>query len=78
MIYMVLMAALIERSIIFVSKSKVRLSACMYTIGNFISPFKWLHVFVTIVPLTLTDVLEAPVPVMLGITKDVFEAFDYK
>lgn len=39
---------------------------------------KWLHVFVTIVPLTLTDVMEAPVPVMLGVTKEVFKTFDYK
>ena len=78
LIYMVLVAALIERSIVFVSKSKTRLSACMYTLTNMLSPLKWLHVFVTIIPTTLIDILEAPVPVLLGLTKDVFKTFDYK
>jgi hypothetical protein len=49
----------------------------MYTIKHLLSPFKWWHVFITIVPLSLTDVLEAPVPVLLGITRDVFNTIDY-
>jgi DENN (AEX-3) domain len=64
------MAVLLERSIIFVSNSKNRLSSALFTVRNLISPFKWWHVFIPIVPTSLMDVIEAPVPVLLGLTKD--------
>lgn len=37
---------------------------------SLLKPFNWWHVFITIIPKSLLEVIEAPVPVMLGLTKE--------
>lgn len=41
-------------------------------------PFKWWHIFITIVPLNLLEVIEAPVPIMIGILREEFETLDFQ
>ena len=41
-------------------------------------PFRWWHVFISIVPLSIIDVIEAPVPVMLGLIKEEYETLEIK
>jgi len=36
-------------------------------------PFKWWHIFIAVVPLSLLEVIEAPVPVMIGLLKEQYE-----
>ena len=41
-----------------------------------INPFKWWHVFIAVVPLSIIEVIEAPVPVMMGLLKEQYETLD--
>mmetsp|Transcript_31679 Transcript_31679/g.23481 ORF Transcript_31679/g.23481 Transcript_31679/m.23481 type:complete len:86 (-) Transcript_31679:86-343(-) len=69
---------LMERSLIFVSNSKNRLSSTMFTLRTLLAPFRWWHIFIPIVPLNLMDVVEAPVPVLLGILNEQFITLNYE
>jgi hypothetical protein len=39
-------------------------------------PFKWVHIFISIVPLNLIEVIEAPVPLIIGLLKEQFKSIE--
>lgn len=61
-------SVLLERSTIFVSSSTAKLSAAVLGINELISPFKWCHAMIPVLPSELLDVLEAPFPILVGLT----------
>ena len=58
---------MLEKSIVFVSESPGLLTSAVLGIYNLIRPFIWPHVVVPILPLSLFEILEAPVPILIGI-----------
>ncbi len=58
---------LLEQKILFVSSHKSLLYSFATAITSFIFPFVWMHVFVPIIPESMTTALEAPFPFIMGI-----------
>ena len=66
-----LSAVLLEKSIIFVGKSNL-VSSAILGLNCLLYPFKWCFALVPILPHPLIDMIEAPVPLLVGITKREF------
>lgn len=67
-----LSALLLERRVIFVSRSLQRLSDCCNAALAMIYPLDWQHVFIPILPRKLIDFVCSPTPYLVGIlTADV-------
>lgn len=64
--FWLILAVLQEKSIVFVSKNLALLSSCVLGILALIRPFKWPYLMVPIVPNSLKEVLDAPVPLVAG------------
>ena len=65
--FWLLSAVLQEKSIIFISKNLGLLSSCVLGICALLRPFKWYNLTVSIVPDSLKEILDAPIPVIAGI-----------
>ena len=59
---------LLERKIILLCNSKAALSQIAHALINLIFPFKWIHVYVPILPEKLKLFLDSPVPYIIGIS----------
>ena len=58
---------MLEKSIVFVSESLGLLTSAVLGMYNLLRPFTWPHVVVPVVPMSLFEVLEAPIPILIGI-----------
>lgn len=65
--FWLVLAVLQEKSVVFVSKNLGMLSSCVVGILALIRPFKWTNLMVPIIPNSLREVLDAPVPLVAGI-----------
>lgn len=65
--FWLVLAVLQEKSVVFVSKNLGLLSSCVVGILALIRPFKWTNLMVPIVPNSLREVLDAPIPLVAGI-----------
>ena len=59
---------LLERKLILLCNSKAALSQIAHALINLIFPFKWIHVYVPILPEKLKLFLDSPVPYIIGIS----------
>ena len=64
--FKVLCAVIHEKSLIFVSESLDRISSAVLAVIGLIRPFKWHHLACTVLPDSLRDLLDAPVPFIVG------------
>ncbi|KAJ8686682.1 hypothetical protein QAD02_022476 [Eretmocerus hayati] len=64
---MIFASMLYERRIVFTSKKLSRLSACVQACNALIYPMIWQHIFIPVLPLSLTDYLLAPMPFLIGV-----------
>lgn len=62
-----LSAVLLERSIVFVGKQSL-VTAAILGLNSLLHPFKWCLALVPILPHPLIEMIEAPLPLLLGIT----------
>ena len=62
-----LSAVLLERSIVFVGKQSC-VSAAILGLHSLLYPFKWCLALVPILPHPLIEMIEAPLPLLVGIT----------
>ena len=63
-----LIAALIqEKSIVFVSYNMNLLTACVLGMQALLRPFKWPNLSITLIPDSLREFLEAPIPILAGL-----------
>jgi hypothetical protein len=60
-------AAMLERRIVFVSSNIGYLSACVLSIVPLLRPFIWQGTYVPVLPNTLREYLQAPVPYIMGV-----------
>ena len=62
-----LLATMLEKSIVFVSESLGLLTSVVLGLYNLLRPFIWPHVIVPVLPTNLFEILEAPIPILVGI-----------
>lgn len=65
--YKILCAMLLEKSIIFVSDNLSLLSSAVLGMQCFLAPFRWCHVAIPILPKSLVEMIEAPMPIIVGL-----------
>ena len=58
---------MLERSVIFVGR-KSQVTSAILGFNSLIYPFKWCFAFVPVLPHPLIEMIEAPVPLLVGIT----------
>mmetsp|Transcript_3238 Transcript_3238/g.2978 ORF Transcript_3238/g.2978 Transcript_3238/m.2978 type:complete len:204 (-) Transcript_3238:28-639(-) len=58
---------MLEKSVIFVSSNYDIASSCVLGFHALLRPFSWPHLITPILPDSLRDVLEAPVPFLIGL-----------
>lgn len=57
-----------EKSIVFVSTDQGIVSACVLALHCLLRPLKWPNLMVPLVPNSLCELLEAPIPILAGVT----------
>lgn len=65
--FWLLLAVLQEKSIVFVSNNLSLLSSCVLGLVALLRPYKWPNLMIPIVPNSLREVLDAPIPLIAGI-----------
>lgn len=55
-----------EKSIVLVSANLGLLSSCVLALQVLLRPFKWPNLMIPIIPDTLIDMLDAPIPILVG------------
>lgn len=65
--YWLMMAHMLEKSVVFVSSNLGLLTSCVLAMTAIIRPFKWPHLLSPILPFSLHEILEAPVPLIVGL-----------
>ena len=61
-------ALLLEKKLFLICSSKAVLSQVAHALINLLFPFKWIHVYVPILPEKLKLFIESPVPLIIGIS----------
>ena len=64
-----LKAILLERTIVFVGPEWL-LSQFVLGLVQLIAPFKWVFSIIPVLPMALLDMLDAPMPLIVGITEE--------
>ena len=59
---------LLEKKLFLLCSSKATLSCVAHALINLLFPFKWIHVYVPILPEKLKLFIESPVPLIIGIS----------
>ena len=68
---------LLERSHIFISNSKNKMTAALLGIRALLYPFTWWHTFIPTLPTYMIDILDAPVPILIGLSKEQFKEINH-
>ena len=63
---------LLEVKIIAGSKTRSVLTPCLDALLKLLFPFFWAGIFIPVLPPSLNDVLDAPVPFIVGVSNDAF------
>lgn len=63
-----LSAVMLEKSLVFIGKQGL-LSSSILGFNSLLYPFKWCLALVPILPHPLIEMIEAPLPILVGITK---------
>ena len=68
----IIKAILLEKSIVFVGPEHL---LAMFILGfnKLIAPFQWCFSIIPIIPVSLLDMLDAPVPLIVGITPNEYQ-----
>jgi hypothetical protein len=64
---------LLEKKVLLISKHKALLTHAAVALISFLFPLCWKHVLIPILPKEMTDVLDAPVPFMIGIDPTILQ-----
>ena len=62
---------LAEQKVVLQGKQPHVLTMAAETLSALLFPFSWQHVYIPILPARLLDILQAPVPFLMGIDEDV-------
>jgi DENN domain-containing protein 5 len=70
----IFLALLAEKKVLLISKSKALLTHACVAFLSFLFPFSWKHVLIPILPRSMIDVLDAPVPFLIGADPSIFSS----
>jgi hypothetical protein len=70
----IFLALLAEKKVLLISKSKALLTHACVAFMSFLFPFSWKHVLIPILPRSMIDVLDAPVPFLIGADPSIFSS----
>jgi len=62
---------LLERKVILYTENISILSSCVLGLQTLLYPFQWQHALITILPQNLTEICQAPIPVLVGVTEPI-------
>eukprot|EP00117_Sycon_ciliatum_P023006 scpid3569/ scgid2048/ Suppression of tumorigenicity 5 protein; DENN domain-containing protein 2B; HeLa tumor suppression 1 len=62
-------AIIMERHLIFTAERLSTLSSCILACVALLYPFEWQHVFIPVLPASLTDICCSPLPYIIGVMK---------
>ena len=65
----IIYSIMLEKSVIFVSDNLPLLSSAVLGIQQFLEPFKWSYIQIPILPRSLVDMIEAPMPFLVGLLR---------
>lgn len=65
----ILFAIMLEKSVVFVSDNLPLLSSAILGMQCFLHPFQWSYVQIPILPRSLVDMVEAPMPFLVGLLR---------
>lgn len=68
----IIKAILLEKSIVFVGPEHL-LATFIFGFNKLIAPFQWCFSIIPIIPVSLLDMLDAPVPLIVGITDNEYQ-----
>lgn len=63
----IFLALLLEKKVLLISEHKSLLTHASVALISFLFPLCWKHVLIPILPKSMTDVLDAPFPFLIGI-----------
>lgn len=63
----------LEKKVLLVSKFKSLLCAVSATLVSLLFPFRWLHVFIPVLPEDISDCLECPFPFLIGVERKFYD-----
>jgi len=66
----ILMLLLLEKPLLVVGYEPLEVSVCTCTLLLLLSPFKWVSVFIPLLPDGILDFVESPVPFLAGVLAD--------
>ena len=69
----IFLALLLEKKVLLISKYKALLTHASIALISFLFPLCWKHVLIPILPKNMTDVLDAPVPFLIGIDPQILK-----
>jgi hypothetical protein len=58
---------LLEKKILFLSRHKALLTQVINAFVSFMFPFQWKHTLIPVLPINRTDILDAPMPYIIGV-----------
>ena len=61
-------ALLLEKKLFLLCSSKATLACVAHGLINLLFPFKWIHVFIPILPEKLKSFIDTPIPLIIGIS----------
>lgn len=61
-----------ERKILLVSSQLSLLTVCAEILCSMLFPMRWSHLYIPVLPRFLTPMLDAPMPYLCGISRDIF------
>lgn len=67
LLIVVFSSLLLERKVILYTKNISILSSCVLGLQTLLYPFQWQHTIITILPESLVDICQAPIPVLAGL-----------
>ncbi|KAG9391048.1 C-myc promoter-binding protein [Carpediemonas membranifera] len=67
---------LLERKVVVVSDSQEHLVVCVEELIALLYPLEWPYIYIPLLPITLTDVLFAPMPFITGIVRSALPLFE--
>lgn len=70
----IFLALLAEKKVLLISKYKALLTHACVAFMSFLFPFSWKHVLIPILPRSMIDVLDAPVPFLIGADPSIFNS----
>lgn len=63
---------LLEKSIVFVSADPAKLSSVILGLIALMKPFNWCYTFATNLPAAMLGILDSPIPMIVGISHDLY------